>query len=170
MKIYITGISGTGKTAIAKELKKKGFYVISIDEVPDLCIWVNKLTKEKVTYEAELSKDFIDTHDWVCDIEYLNKLIEKGTNPIFVLGIASNQNDFIHIFDKTFLLQCSPETFISRIENRADNDFGKDKTAQEFILGWYKDFEYKILKKGAISINVEKSLNEVVKNIIEQVN
>ena len=49
-KIYITGISGTGKTAIAKELQQRGFYTISIDEVPNLCIWINKETKEKVLY------------------------------------------------------------------------------------------------------------------------
>lgn len=168
-KIYITGISGTGKTTIAKELEQRGFYTISIDEVPNLCVWIHKETKEKVNYEAELNKEFIDAHDWVCDVEYLNELIKKGTSPIFVLGLASNQKDFIHIFDKTLLLQCSPETFISRIENRTDNDFGKDKTAQEVILSWYQNFENTMLEKGAISIDVEKPLNEVIENIIKQI-
>jgi broad-specificity NMP kinase len=170
MKIYITGISGTGKTAIAKELEKKGFYVISIDEVPNLCVWIHKKTKEKVNYETELNKEFIDTHDWVCDVEYLNELIKKGTSPIFVLGLSSNQNDFMHLFDKVLLLQCKPETFISRIESRTDNDFGKDKTAQDVILSWYKNFENNMLEKGAVSIDVENSLYEVVENIIEQTN
>ncbi len=167
-KIYITGISGTGKTVISKELEKRGFYTISIDEVANLCVWIHKETKEKVNYEAELNKEFIDTHDWVCDIEYLNELIEKGTNPVFVLGLASNQNDFIHTFDKTLLLQCKPETFISRIENRTDNDFGKDKTAQEVILGWYQKFENNMLEKGAVSISVEQPLDKVVDVIIKQ--
>ena len=167
-KIYITGISGTGKTAISKELEKRGFYTISIDEVPNLCIWVNKETKEKVTYEVELNKEFIDTHDWVCDVEYLHKLIEQGSGSIFVLGLASNQNDFMDIFDKTLLLQCKPETFISRIENRTDNDFGKDKTAQEVILDWYQKFENNMLKKGATSISVEQPLDKVVDEIIKQ--
>lgn len=166
--IYITGISGTGKTAISKELEKRGFYTISIDEVPNLCIWRHKETKEKVTSEVELNKEFIDTHDWVCDVEYLQRLIGQGTGPVFILGLASNQKDFIHIFNKVLLLQCTPETFISRIENRTDNDFGKDKTAQEVILSWYKNFENNILEKGAVSINVEKPLNEVVDEIIRQ--
>jgi broad-specificity NMP kinase len=167
-KIYITGVSGTGKTTIAKELEKKGFYVISIDEVPNLCIWINKETKEKVIKEVELNKDFINTHDWVCDVEYLQKLIDTGISPIFVLGLPSNQNELINLFDKVLLLQCKPETFISRIENRTDNDFGKDKSAQEVILSWYKNFEQETLKKGAISISVEESLDEVVDNILKQ--
>jgi len=168
MKIYVTGISGTGKTTMAKELEKRGFYAISIDEVPNLCFWINKKTKKKIEGEVELNKKFIDTHDWFCDTEYLKKLINKGSDLVFVFGIASNQNDFLDLFDKTLLLQCKPETFISRIENRTDNDFGKDKTAQEKILGFYQNFENELLEKGAISITSEGSVEEVVENIIKQ--
>ena len=167
-KIYITGISGTGKTTIAKKLAEQGFCAISIDEVLDLCFWINKQTKEKITIEVELNKDFIDAHDWVCDIESLKNLINKqGAELIFVLGIAANQNDFLNLFDEVLLLQCSPETFIARIENRTDNDFGKDKTAQETILNSYQAFEKEMLERGATPINVEGSIDEVVEKILK---
>lgn len=169
-KIYITGISGTGKSTVAKELHKKGYSVISIDETPDLCFWINKETKERVFGDHKLDKNFIDSHNWICNIEHLKKLILNNTKPLFATGVVSNQADFIDLFDKTILLQCKPETFISRIENRKDNDFGKDKTAQEVILGWYKKFENELLEKGAISISTEDSLEEVVNNIIKESN
>jgi len=38
--IYITGISGTGKTTIAHALKERGIKTISMDEVPDLYFWM----------------------------------------------------------------------------------------------------------------------------------
>jgi hypothetical protein len=46
-----------------------------------------------VGYEAVLDKTFIDTHDWVCDIEMLKKLMHEDDRDVVVLGAASNQID-----------------------------------------------------------------------------
>jgi Cdc6-like AAA superfamily ATPase len=107
-KIYITGISGTGKTTISKELERKGFYSISIDEIPNLCYWINKNTKERVFTEVDLNKDFIDTHDWICDTDYLKELMNNDTDIVFVLGLASHQKEYLDLFDKILLLGIIP--------------------------------------------------------------
>ena len=36
MKVLITGVSGTGKTAVCRELEKRGIKTIGIDETPGL--------------------------------------------------------------------------------------------------------------------------------------
>ncbi len=168
-KIYITGVSGTGKTTIAKELEKRGFYTISIDEVPNLCSWVHQATGEKHRGKnTELTFEFVDMHDWICDTEYLNKLLDKDVDTAFVLGMAGNQDNFLHIFDKILLLQCSPETFCKRIEQRTDNDFGKDKKIQQQILDRYEAYAEKMLARGAVAIDTEKPINEVVDEVIKQ--
>ncbi len=67
-KIYITGVSGTGKTTIAKELEKRGYYGISIDEVKDLCSWINRETGQKGGWkDADMNLEFVDKHNWICD-------------------------------------------------------------------------------------------------------
>lgn len=167
-KIYITGISGTGKTTIYEELKKKGFHAISLDETEGLCCWVNKETKEKVEGEVELNRDFTSKHDWICDTEYLKKLLTEDVDTVFVLGVASNQDEFLDMFDKVIILQCKPETFLHRLTHRTNNEFGKDKSLQETILGWYKEFEDKMLNRGAVSINTDRPVNVVVDDVIEQ--
>lgn len=169
-KIFITGISGTGKTTIAHALNTKGIHSISIDEVPGLCVWKNKATGEKVDYETELNKTFIDSHDWICDVGILQKLLNVDKEIVVVLGSAANQNEFLSLFDKVLLLQCKPETFIERIMQRKDNDFGKDKSAQDLILSWYQEFENNLLGKGAVPINVEGSIDTVVEAIIKEIN
>lgn len=166
-KVFITGVSGTGKTTIANELHKKGLKVISLDEVEGLCFWKNKVTGIKVDYEAVLNKEFIDAHEWECDIELLKKMM-SGNEDVYVLGSASNQNDFLPFFTKILLLQCKPETFFKRIMQRTDNDFGKDEGAQQFILSWYKEFEDNLLQKGAIPIDVSNSLEKVVETILNK--
>jgi dephospho-CoA kinase len=168
-KVYITGISGTGKSTISKILNSKGIYSISIDETEGLCLWKNKKTGERPKYDAQLNKEFIETHEWVCDIEKLTKLFNVNNEVVVVVGIASNQNDFLDLFDKVILLQCKPEIFIQRILNRTDNDFGKDKGAQEFLLGQYRGFEEDLIRKGAIVVNVESSISDVVDTITKEI-
>jgi dephospho-CoA kinase len=168
-KIFITGISGTGKTTISHVLNSKGIYSISIDEVPGLCVWKNKVTGKKVDFKAELNKDFIDNNDWVCDVGTLQELLKVNKEVVVVLGSVANQNEFLNLFDKVLLLQCKPETFIKRIMERKDNDFGKDKSAQELILSWHQEFESELLKKGAISIDVEGSIDTVVEAIVKEI-
>lgn len=166
-KIYITGVSGTGKTTIARELDKRGYYTISIDEVTGLCSWTHQKTGEKHGGEdTPLTVEFVDQHDWICDIEYLNRFLNKDIDIAFVFGMATNQKDFLHIFDKVLVLQCKPEIFIKRIEERTDNDFGKDKGIQEQIIARSKTYGDEMVSLGATSVDTDRPIDIVVDDIL----
>ncbi len=167
-KIYITGVSGTGKTTLAKELKKRGYHAISIDEVENLCSWVNQETGNTHMGEAELNPEFVDKHDWICDINLLKRMMEEGANPVFVLGMPGNREQFYPLFDKILLLQCSPEIFCSRIDQRTDNDFGKHPEIRKQILNKFQKYNEDMISKGAIAINTERPINEVADEVILQ--
>lgn len=167
-KIFITGISGTGKTTVSEELQKRGFHAISIDEVKGLCSWRNRETGERTTGQVELNKEFTDTHKWICDIDQLKELMGAGSEIVFVLGMASNRDELASLFNKVLLLQCKPETFLHRLDTRTNNSFGKDPSIQNHILEWYEAFENGLLKDGAISINTDRPVNEVVDEVIQQ--
>ena len=168
-KIYITGVSGTGKTTIAQELERRGYYAISIDETDGLCSWINQETgRNDGGKDAEMTIAFVDTHDWVCDTSYLTRLLEKDRDIAFVLGMATNQSEFLSVFDKIFVLQCAPETFLKRIEDRTDNNFGKDKKVQEQIIARSKTYEQEMSSKGAVPINTDRSVDDVVDDVLRQ--
>ena len=153
-KFYITGVSGTGKTAISKVLNERNIYSFDIDAIPDLCHWVNKESGKQA--------------DWspgICNPEMLQDLLKKQTQDVVVVGVASNQDDYLDLFDEVFLLQSSEETFLDRIRRREDNEFGKDSAEQEIILSYYKDFEKSLLNKGVISVNTEDSISDAIEKI-----
>lgn len=166
MKVFITGESGTGKTTLGKNLKQKGFSVIDIDE-DGLCHWINKETGNRITYKADLNKEFVSNHMWVCDMDILSKKIEGVVNPVFIIGMPENIDDILKISDKVILLKCEPKTFLDRITQRKDNDFGKDKSAQEIILNRYESFERRIENLGAVIAKTDSSEEDVLNDVLK---
>ncbi len=166
-KYFITGIAGTGKSTIGNEFRKLGYEVFDIDAVEGLCHWKNKQTGNEAKYDTGVGKEWLEAHDWVCDIPKLQELLEENQDkPTIIVGIAYNQEDFLNLFDKVFLLYCTPEVFIERLNNRHDgNNFGKDKSEQEQILSWYEDFETRMKNHGAIPVNAESPVEEIVEDV-----
>lgn len=169
MKILITGIAGTGKSTIVKALNEKGILSIDLHDVPDLFFWQDKDTKEKVEYSPVVKKEWFDRVDRICNIEMLKKILDQNNN-IIMAGTTSdsNQKEFLSFFDKIILLQCNSETLIHRLQTRNNKSgYGKTKAEQEDNTEWQKEFDPYILSIGAIAVNTETSIKNVVKKIIE---
>lgn len=162
MKIYITGISGSGKSSIARALRAKGITSIDVDE--GLCHWENRHTGDTALWSPGGSEEWYSAHGWVCDADALAKHVQANKN-IVVVGLSSNQDDYLKLFDKVFVLHCRPETFIDRINARTDNDYGKHEAEQQRMLGWQKTFEKEMKEKGAIMLDAERPLEEVVAEV-----
>ena len=166
-KFYITGISGVGKSSLVKELRKSGIQAYDLDDT-ELCHWKHKVNGTKAEYYTGIGRDWLEAHDYVCDSGGLKKLIDVESDTVVVIaGLASNQNEYIALFDKIFLLHCSEKTFLHRLNTRDEgNKFAKDTSEQEHILNWYKDFEKEVREKGAISINTDSPLQSVTKQVV----
>jgi len=67
------------------------------------------------------------------------------------------------------LLKCDEKTFLKRITERENHNFGKHPLDQENILSWYKNFEREVLEEGAIPVNTEKLLKDVVDEILNHI-
>ena len=167
-KFFITGISGSGKSSVLQELAKKGFSTIDIDDINGLCEWVNNDTLKVEKWEHGMTKEWYQNHKYICDKTKLVDLMNKNSNDVIVAGLPSNRYELLDLFDKVFLLQCKEETFIKRLTDRTNNDFGKHDLEKENILSWYKNFETKMLDRGAVPINADLPLVDVVSNIVSQ--
>ena len=165
MKIFIGGISGTGKTTIKDSIKQRGISAIDIDEISR---WVNKETNKVADWDHDTTNEWYDTHKWVVDVKKLKKFLKESTNSIVFGGYASNQDNYLNVFDDLYLLTISSETMLSRIENRTNNDFGKNPVEKERILSWKDKYERIMKEKGAKVIDTEQPINEVVETVISK--
>lgn len=168
MKILITGISGTGKSTISNELKKRGFAAVDFSDIPDLRYWRTKATKEKVTYSPVRDETWFDLHERICDIERLRQILGQYED-VIISGLATgNMDEVVPLFDRVVLLQCNPETFVHRMKTR-EHPYGKTEAERNRMLEFQQTFEQKLLSLGAIPVSTEGTITDSVEAVIAHI-
>lgn len=170
-RIFVTGMAGSGKSTVAQQIKKQGFMAIDVDEVDDLCNWVNLESGKKLEKynTANVNDEFMEAYDYRCDMDLLKRMMGDSNEPIFVFGCVGNNSSFLPLFDKVLLLQCTPEMMIERLNSRDTNVFGKDTEVQKRILDWKKTFDQLMIEAGANVINTDQPLEAVVNKVLDYV-
>ncbi len=121
MKVLITGMSGTGKTAVTTELKARGFAAIDLD-TPAWSHWVAAAPTDGLTPA--------DGRDWVWQEERVRALLSAPQDGVlFISGCAENMHRLYPLIDRIFLLSAPIDTIMARLEKRAADGYGH--TAEE---------------------------------------
>lgn len=165
--ILITGIAGTGKSAVCDELNKLGYKAFGIEDIEGLFTIVHKKTGKPFENYDNYDFEKVKNSEWICDKKKLQCLIRKYSEEIvFYCGTASNLDDLLPLFDKIFLLKTSQKILRERLTTRKSNDFGRTTEVQKWIFCWKSWWENHMKEKGAIVIDASRSLRDVAENII----
>jgi shikimate kinase len=122
-KVLITGMSGTGKSSVLRELGRRGHRVVDTD-TDEWSEWV---------VLADGSRDWIWREDAIAD------LLSDGA--LFVAGCKSNQGKFYPSFDHIVLLSAPIDVLLTRIAARTDNPYGKSPAEQAEIRSYVETVE-----------------------------
>jgi thymidylate kinase len=171
--IYITGISGSGKSSVCTELKRRGYSAYDTDKDGIAFFYHNdtgKAVTEKVAPESR-TPEWRSNHTWKAKREDVEKLVaESKDKPVFLCGVTSNDSDELwDLFDSVFALTVDKKTLEHRIANRTSNDFGKNPHELADLLRWQQTASSDYKQLGAILIDATKPLNAVVDEITKQV-
>jgi len=130
-RIYITGMSGTGKSSVIEELRSRGFVAIDTD-YDDWC--------ELAALEGE--------PEWLLREEKMRELLAAApVAPLFVSGCCSNQGKFYPFFDCKILFSAPLETMLERIAQRTSNPYGKTEQERAEIC-WNFEHIQPLLRKS----------------------
>lgn len=146
--VFVTGMSGTGKSAALVELARRGHRVVDTD--------YGGYAEEVPTADARGHEQL-----WREDrIEALLDGHEQGV--LFISGCVSNQARFYPRFDAVVLLSAPADVILGRVASRATNVFGKRDAERNRILDDLARVE-PLLRAGATAeIDTRAPLNEVV--------
>ena len=131
-RIFITGMSGTGKTSVIEALRFRGFTAVDTD-YDSWC--------ELATFNGE--------SEWLLREERLNELLTVPLNsPLFVSGCCSNQGKFYKLFDHKILFSAPLEVILDRVAHRTSNPYGQNEKERAEIR-WNSEYIQPLLRKSA---------------------
>ena len=117
--ILITGMSGTGKSSVIEDLRRRGVRAIDTD------------TDEWSEWRRD-PKD--GSHDWTWREERIRALLtDSGHQSIVISGCKTNQGRFYPLLDRVVLLTAPLDTLLYRVMHRTNNDYGKTPFDQFMI-------------------------------------
>lgn len=176
MKILITGMGGTGKTAIAERLKNTNNFAVDLDAT-GFCSWVEKETGKKARHKKGAGSEWLKQHSFRCDVNKLRKFLEQEEvkcESLFICGKVSKSQikEIFDMFDMSFVLLPSDKVLRGRLLNRTNKrtDFGKEESEIQNIIDNRKKFESTCLNNGAIGLNNNNSLDGIIKEILDKIN
>jgi len=154
----IEGVSGTGKSSVCRELRRRGYAAVDGD---------NELAYQGDPQTGEKTAGFGHEHH-IWDVEKVRRLAaNEDDEATFFCGGSRNFKQFIDLFDEIFILDVDAETLNERLDNRPDNDTGKSKSERELILGLHATKED--VPSSGILLDATQPLASVVDEILSHV-
>lgn len=172
--IYVTGVSGTGKSTILYELRRRGFEAHGVDE-HEYAQWRHRKSGEikEFPYKESTPKihDWYKQYAWVLHQEKIAELKQRSdqeNKTIFLCGSAEEERNVRRYFDQTVALVADEATIRRRIAARTGNLFGKHPDEMAEILHWLDGYEGRYRDLGATIIDATQPLDKVVEIIVKE--
>ena len=154
----VEGLSGAGKSSVYEELIRRGYRAISTDRAwkyhPDP---VTGLRDGASRYDAPKW----DEHKAISELESLEPEV------LFVCGSSRNRDRFLPYFTEIFILRIDDDTMRRRLQERTNNDFGKQPEEIDLMLRLNRS---DAKPAGAIEIDATQPLHQVVDELLRFAN
>jgi dephospho-CoA kinase len=148
-RVLLTGMSATGKSAVARELAARGFKAIDTDDG-----WSEPWPDGRQLWREDAIAALLATED--ADI-------------LFVAGCEQNQALFHAQFDHIILLSAPPEILVQRLAARTSNSFGKAPGELDRVLDDIENVEPLLRRVADHEVRTTMPLNEVVATVLRLV-
>ncbi|HWJ73156.1 MAG TPA: nucleoside kinase [Kaistia sp.] len=163
----IEGGSGSGKTAAATELERRGHHAVHGDRT--LAYQGDPVTGARLDplmrAQHGADPDFISRHH-IWDEDQVRALVADQTHTAtFFCGGARNSQSFITLFDAVFVLEIDLATLNHRLDGRP-GEWGSEPAERALILRQHQTREN--LPKNAIPIDATRPITEVVDEILSR--
>ncbi|MBI1352245.1 MAG: AAA family ATPase [Actinomycetales bacterium] len=142
-------MSGTGKSAVLRELGQRSYEVVDTDD---------GLAHEIVSADGR-------TREQVWDVAAMDELLGLPRHAALVVsGCASNQGAFYDRFDAVLLLSAPAEVLLARIDARAKG-FGKSAEDRARVLADLAEVEPLLRATCTAEVRTDRPLTDVVADV-----
>ncbi|WP_129665150.1 AAA family ATPase [Phytoactinopolyspora endophytica] len=163
--VLITGVSGSGKSAISRWLAERGREAVSLDGYEGLCMWVDRRGRP-VQRPENPTVTWLSAHEWVWNADVLDRLITSASSrQVGVLWLAGNAGNVEQLhgrFDLRILLRIDAATMLARLDNASrGNDFGRIGESRVHLVENFEDIQNHLRSFCDIEIDAAGDLDTV---------
>lgn len=152
VRVLVTGMSGTGKSAVLGQLGRRGHRVVDTDEDD----WAEDVAAGPAGVERLWREDRMS-----------ELLAEHDEGFLFVAGCVRNQGLFYDRFDAVVLLRAPTEVMLERIATRTSNPFGKSPEERERIVRDLHSVEPVLRRTATDEVTTDRPVVDVVDDVEE---
>lgn len=158
-RVLLTGMSGTGKSAVIRELAARGYKAVDTD--------YGGLSELVTVQDDELTgpgpgKDWVWREDRIQDL-----LSTEDAEALFLSGCAPNQGKFYPQFDHIILLTAPADVIADRLAARTTNPFGKDPEEAARVLSLLQTIEPMLRRAAGHEVDTRAPLDQVVAKVLQ---
>lgn len=158
-RVLVTGLSGTGKSTLLRELARRGVKCVDTD-YDGYC----------GPADGSPPSGRQSRPGWIWRPERIEALLSTEDAEVLVVsGCVENQGGFYPRFDHIVLLTAPVPTMAARLTGRDTNDYGKDPVELAESLG-YVDTVLPLLRRGAtLEVDTSAPMAEVVATVLTHI-
>lgn len=168
MLIYVTGVSGTGKSAVCSELVARGYEARDADH--GIGGWF------RIADGAEVPRPSVDdyrtsewyaVHQWGYSVERVAQFAAEVCDGVgFLFGSGANENEVWPLIDRPFYLDVDEATLRQRLATRTANDFGKTEYELRNILEWHRNMAANARRFGIEQLDASRPVEAVADELL----
>lgn len=162
-RVLLTGMSGTGKSALTEALAARGNKAVDLD-TDTWSEWIEvEFSGDPTSPESPVQPG----RDWVWREDRVRDLLSiEDADALFVSGCAENMSRFYSQFDHIILLTAPAEVVIERLASRTTNPYGKRPEEVARVLGLIRTIEPLLRRVAGHVVDTSAPLDEVVEEVL----
>ena len=153
------------------ELATRGYQSFNTDE-DGIAVWRLRTTGDEVydPGDGNHPDSWLEDHCWTINRARVEQLALMGRDQmVFLCGSVENEDEVWDLFDIVICLVLDESTLRERLATRTAKKFGKAPAELGAILGWNRTIETTYPEFGALVVNANQALTDVVDQVLANI-